>query len=190
MPVAEREATRESGSLLDELEASLKGGEQRHRAPGLLRALSRGLLPVLETRRVEPIAAVEKRLRFLARRLRRRAESGQEQEAGYLAGRVDALLDLCEVAMDRSLSEPVLRVAQRNRVADILAHLIEHESRPTELARALQLGDTHVLNLLRAMEAVGLVRRRRVGRACWVTVGPQAEAALTEARRSAGDRTG
>ena len=146
---------------------------------GLLRAVTRTLLDATVTRRQEAIEPYARTLAFAARRLV--AEMGDEAVHGdprYVLGRLDALLDLCDMGIDRGISEEVVAVARgRAHVRQILDHLVRAgETRASDLASAVCIKPNYLSNILRWMESVDLVRRVAPGRATLVSLGPKGEA--------------
>ena len=182
-PVASRASHRTQDAvdtpILEQLAATLANPEQQHEAAGLLRALTRVLLHAVLPLRKENVEPFETGLRYLARQLSaevRDKELGRDPR--YLLGRVDAMLDLCSVAIDHSLSSEVLKQAKRAHGREILHHLVHHgDTTATELANVLGITRSHLSNILRWMEAVGLVRRVEIGRSTLVCLGPKGQGA-------------
>jgi DNA-binding MarR family transcriptional regulator len=166
-------------NLFDLLDSAIKDPKKTGKAVGLLRALGRPFLQAIDTRRVEKIEPWERRLHFLARVLRSDTdEDSIPRNTGYILGRLDALMDLCGSAIDRSLSEKVLQAARRSHVQRILKYLLEHgETKPGDLSKFLDIKQTHLSNILRSMEEADLASRREFGRYTLVSIGPQGEAA-------------
>jgi DNA-binding MarR family transcriptional regulator len=94
----------------------------------------------------------------------------------YILGRIDGLLDACDMAIDRSVSNVILESArERSHVYPILSHLRQMgETRAGDLAEAVRIAPNYLSNILRWMEDVGLVRRASIGRASLVSLGPKA----------------
>jgi DNA-binding MarR family transcriptional regulator len=169
-------------SLFDLLEDSLTTSDRANTA-GILRALARPLASALARMRQEAIAPFEDQLQFFARRLSREAakEGTGETSAAYLLGRVHALLDLCAVGIDRSLSEAVLQQARRAHARTILSLVAERNMTVSELLASNELrnlSQPHLSNILRWMEAAELIRRVESGRNVLVALGPKGAAVL------------
>jgi DNA-binding MarR family transcriptional regulator len=165
--------------ILEQLATTLANPDQRHEAAGLLRALTGVLLHAVLPLRQENVEPYETGLLYLARQLS--AEVRDKELAcdpRYLLGRIDAMFDLCSVAIDHSLSSEVLKQAKRAHGREILHHLVHHgDTAATELANVIGIGRSHLSNILRWMEAIGLVRRVEIGRSTLVCLGPKGQGA-------------
>ena len=169
-----------SRGIFDRLEAVFRSPSGKREARRLLRGLSLPFLQSLNSIRQENIEPVERRLQFLARVLSAQIDDeGAECDPKYLLGRIDALLDLSGVAIDRSLSDQVLRAVKRKHGMNILQCLVEGgDTSPTQLAEVLQIKQSHLSNVLRWMEEADLIRRVGDGkRSVCVSLGPKGEAA-------------
>lgn len=150
----------------------------------LLRALTRSLLDAAATMRFEAIEPYELALEFAAGQISGAMEDPGDEPGGgasrYILGRIDALLDVCDMAVDRSVSQATLEAARGRHVTPILGHLRqEGETRAGDLAEAVGIERNHLSNILKRLEEAGLVRRASVGRSTLVTLGPKAAAVYT-----------
>jgi len=175
------EAAGPPSTLLEQLNSSLADPSQRHMAADLLRVITRSVLDAIATREQETIEPFDRTLRFLTGRLSVDADTDDlDDDPRYLLGRLDALLDLCDVGLDQSLSKALVKEVQRAYARDVLCRLQAGRCTASELAEAVGLkGQASKLsNVLRWMEAASLVRRAEVGRTTLVSMGPAGQAAL------------
>ena len=169
----------ETVTLVDRIAATANDRKQWTRLGGQLRAVARPLLDAVVTMRHEPIEPYERTLAFAAERVTAGiGDAPVHADPRYLLGRVDALLDLCDAGIDRSVSESVVaEVRVRPRVRAILRHLVQvRQAKAGDLAAAVGIEPNHLSNLLRGMEAKDLVRRAAAGRTTRVSLGPKGEA--------------
>lgn len=147
---------------------------------GLLRALTRSVLDAAATMRFEIVEPYELALEFAAGQISGAMEGEGDASGGvsrYLLGRIDALLDVCDMAIDRSVSKATLEAARGRHVTPILEHLRQNgETRAGDLAEAVGIERNHLSNILKRLEEASLVRRASVGRSTLVSLGPKAAA--------------
>ena len=192
MLVADPEAaaeTNEPPKLSVQLDAALADPNRWSEVAGLLRALTRPLLREVLTMRQEGVEPFEKELHFWARQLSAQIPDDEviTRDPRYLLGRVDALVDLCDISIDQSLSSKVLQQAKRAHVSEILLHLMQRgPSISSELAAAIGISRTQLSNMLSWMETAELVRRVESGRQTVVSLGPKSEAAYAALAAEAG----
>ena len=176
-------------SLFDLFDQAVRDPDRADESAGILRALARPLVHAIAKMRQEALAPFEQRLQYFARYLTGVIEDKglPENSAEYLLGRVDALLDLCAVGIDRSLSDEVLQQARRSHAHNILRAVAQTPAiNVSALVLAVGIGQTYMSNILRWMEAAELIRRVESGRSVLVSLGPKGEAALAalDAERS------
>lgn len=156
----------------------------------LLRAMTRPMLEAAVSMRRESLMPYERALSFAAERIvHELREEAPHKDPHYLLGRLDALLDLCDMAIDRSISETVLaQVRSRAYARDILQHLMhQQEIGASDLARLVNVKPNYLSNILAWMESMDLIRRVSTGRAKKISIGPTGEAvffALAEELKS------
>jgi ferritin-like metal-binding protein YciE/DNA-binding MarR family transcriptional regulator len=166
-------------SLLDRVMMAAADPQQWSAMAGMLRALTSSLLDAVSTRRHEPIERYGQSLAFAADSVAAHVGDKPVQgDARYVLGRLDALLDLSDVAIDRSVATRLIDHAERRAHArEILAHLYQMgEMRASDLARAVGIEPNYLSNILRWMEDADLVRRTAAGRTKLVSLGAKGEA--------------
>jgi DNA-binding MarR family transcriptional regulator len=166
-------------ALVEQIAATVADPRLWPSLSGLLRAVARPLLDATLTMRHEPIEPYERTLAFAARRFTTVVgDDPIHADPRYVLGRIEALLDLCDMGIDRSVSEEVVaRARGRKHVRTILDHLVRvRECKASDLAHAVGITPNHLSNLLSWMEAADLIRRAASGRLTLVSLGPKGEA--------------
>jgi DNA-binding MarR family transcriptional regulator len=174
-----KDGKRDNDSLTRQLTLAAARREGWIGINGLVRAMTRPMLDAAVSMRHESLAPYERALSFAAERLAHELKGDSpHKDPRYLLGRLDALLDLCDMAIDRSVSEALLaQVRTRSYARHILWHLMQREEiRATELARLVNIKPNYLSNILSWMESVDLVRRVSAGRLTLVSIGPTGEA--------------
>lgn len=182
----------EADPLLEELEEAALDPAQLPAIDGLLRAVTGSILNASATMRFEFLEPYERTLDFVAGQVANTLEDldsvSIHGDARYILGRIDGLLDACDIAIDRSVSTAIVEAAgSKNHVYSILEQLHRTpEMRASGLAKAVRIERTYLSNILKWMEERGLIRRANVGRSTIVSMGPKAHAVYDALRNEMG----
>jgi DNA-binding MarR family transcriptional regulator len=168
--------------ILEEIEEAALDSAQLPAIDGLLRALTGSILNAAATMRFENLEPYERTLDFVAGQVANTLEdldnAPLHQDPRYILGRIDGLLDACDMAIDRSVSTVIVEGAGKRRYVYSILELLHRtrEMRASDLADAVHIKPNHLSNILKWMEESGLVRRATIGRSTIVSMGPKGNA--------------